>query len=67
MVNHYRTFDDYIQASNHGEELKFKNFKDIKVPDDTPEPLKVTIEEPKEKPEEKKPAKKKAKKDVQTD
>ena len=45
MVNHFTSFDDYLQAAQNGEELKLENYKDIVVPDDTPEPIKVTIEE----------------------
>lgn len=49
-MTHYRSFDDYLQASQSGEELKLENYKDIVVPDDTPEPIRVKIEdEPKTK------------------
>ena len=39
MVTHYNSFDEYISAHGKAEELKFKNFKDVK-PEKKAEPKK---------------------------
>lgn len=59
-MQHYASFDDYLQAARIDEELELNNYREhppIEAPEEIPEPIKVTIEEPKEE----KPKKKKAK------